>query len=101
MAIDPDGVVLDERIIEMIVELGAAREAKKEIEAQEQALRTQILGALAQEATDIGLTASGRQVCHVERQSRTSVNRKKLEALHPEIFEQVAEESEVLMLRLD
>jgi hypothetical protein len=98
---DGDAVVLDQDQLQLIQELATAREAKKYAEGQESVSRAGIINILAEGASDVGITGSGAQVCHIQRQTRTNINRAKLEAKYPEVFADVIEEVEVVVLKLD
>lgn len=64
-------------------------------------LRQDLLAALDDARTDSALTASGAAAFHVQVQVRRSVNASKLEALYPDIYEEVFEENDSQVLKID
>jgi hypothetical protein len=64
-------------------------------------LRQDLLEALDEASTDQALTASGAAAFHVQVQVRRKVNASKLEALYPDIYEEVFEEDDSQVLKID
>ena len=93
-----DDYVFEGRELELVEELAEVRDVMKGLKTQESGLRTQILDLLS--GAERGLTASGSQIASVQVQHRRSVNAAKLEALFPEVYEQVVEEKTVTVLKI-
>jgi hypothetical protein len=92
-------VVLSDSIIDSARELRRIRDQLGKLKRSETQLRDSIMSAL--DGAPRGLTASGMPVAHVETQHRRGVSRDKLEAMYPEVFEAVMEETEVKVLKID
>lgn len=90
---------LTDDLAEFLEELEDARAAKKRAAERESAAREVIVAALKEAGANRGLTASGSGV-QLQIQHRKTVSGKKLEAMFPEIYEQVVSESEVEVLKL-
>lgn len=90
--------ILSEDIIESVRRLQEIRAERARLEREGDQLRDLILNVLGED--DKGLTASGAPAVHVQVQNRRGVNRDRLEAMWPEIFEQVVEETEVRVLKI-
>lgn len=95
--VDDDGVVLADNELALVRELRETRQWKRKLEARENELRKTLLEKVGDR--DRGLTAAGATVLQVQRQHRTGVDRKRLEALYPEVYEDVCTESEVVVLK--
>lgn len=93
-----EDVILTDEELNMVEELRGLREERKDLEARESEIRKELLQVLA--GAPQGLTGSGAVAVKVTTQVRRNVDRAKLEALHPEIFETVVSESSVLIVTL-
>ena len=93
--------VLPETVVEAVARLKELRAAAAQIEREEKQARALIMAAIEDDEDLRGLTASGSPVVHVQVQYRRGVNKEKLEALFPTVWEQVVEETEVHVLRID
>lgn len=91
-------VILTEDETAMVAELRRVRSAKKDLEAREKELRAAILQRVGE--ADRALTASGEPAVRLRRRIRRTVNSAQLEALYPEIYDEVMTESEVVTLEL-
>lgn len=91
--------VLPDEIIAAAMELKEVRAQEAVLKRRDEDLRDQIIKAL--EGTTTGLTASGAKAVHTITQHRRGVNTAKLEALFPEVFNQVMEEKESVVLKID
>jgi RNA-binding protein YlmH len=91
--------VLPDDVIAAAKELESLRHQTSVLRRREETLRTKILQAL--DGDEKGLTASGVAVVHVQVQTRRKVSSAKLEALYPEIYDQVMSESTVKVLKID
>lgn len=89
---------LNEEQMEKIDALREARVARKAWEERESELRADILQMLGGE--EQALTGSGSVAVKVTTQVRRNVDRAKLEALYPEVFETVVSESTVTVVKL-
>lgn len=96
---DQDTIYLDDDMAEVFEELADARAAKKAAADRESEARKVLVAAIKEAGAHQALTASGRGVV-LNVQVRKTVSGKKLEAMFPEIYEQVATESEVEVLNL-
>lgn len=91
-------VVLTDEELEAVAELRHLRVERKDIEERERVLRNEILQRLGVAAR--ALTADGRPAAIKRTQVRRNVDRKKLEAEYPDVFDDVMTESEVVILDL-
>ena len=69
--------------------LGHLRAAKRDIEAEEQSIRTAIIDHLEAAGESQVFTASGQVAATLRISVRSGINRSKLEALYPEVFANV------------
>ena len=88
-----DYVTLTPELAEMVEDLSDVREQMKSLRGTEKELRDTLLTTLEDAQATHGMTASGVQVVSLRTATRTAVDRNKLEALYPEIFEEVKKES--------
>lgn len=93
-----DPIVLTEDSLSLVEELRSIREAVKVLKAREDEIRTQLLNEVDQ--ADGGLNASGAPVIEVQRQSRISVNSKRLQALYEDVWKDCQTETIVKVLRI-
>lgn len=87
--------------LEMVAELQEARHLASVHAARAAALRDDLVKILSAAEAEQALTADGSPAMHLEVQHRRKVNSKKLEALYPDVYDECAEESEVILLRTD
>lgn len=92
---------LPEEMLELVARLLVTRRAKKDIEAEEKELRDMILQVMEENEVTTGLTASGNVAVELVSQVRRTVNRAKLEAVYPEVFESVVEEKPVVIVKVN
>lgn len=97
-AMTGDPVVLTDEELEAIAELRHLRVERKDIEDREKVLRNEILQRIG--TASRALTADGRPAAIKRTQIRRNVDRKKLEAEYPDVFDDVMSESEVTILDL-
>lgn len=71
------------------------------LEREEKQIRAVIMEAIEEDEDHVGLTGSGAPAVHIQIQHRRGVNRDRLEAMFPTVFEQVMEETEVRVLKID
>ena len=93
-----DSAVLSAANLTLVEELRSTRELIKKLKARESEIRDVLLVELAD--IDFGLTAAGVPVIEVERQPRTRVDSKRLQALYEDVWEDCQIESTVEVLRL-
>lgn len=91
--------VISETAIAAASRLKGLREDKAMLEKEMDRLRDVILQSLGDDT--VGLTASGSKAVHIQVQNRRTINRDKLNALYPEVFEDVAEDNEVRIVKID
>lgn len=91
----------DDELVEVASALKEVRREAADLKKRENALRDRVLRELQHRAVDRALTASGAPLVHLERQHRRGVNKDRLEAMFPEVFEACLEESEVVVLKVD
>lgn len=98
MADEP--VLSDEELkhVQLLAEARRNSAAWKKIEDDE---RKELLALAEANSSDIALTASGAPAFHLERSERTKVDTKKLEALYPETYADVATVTEVITVKTD
>lgn len=94
-----DTITLSDDLAEVFEELADARAAKSAAADREKKAREVLVAAIKDAGAHQALTASGRGV-RLTVQHRKSVSGKKLEAMFPEIYEQVVSESEVEVLNI-
>lgn len=92
-------MIVDESFEQLAIELKQARADMAKLKKTEDQIRSAMLRRLGDETR--ALTASGGPVAHVEIQSRTTVNRNKLQALYPDVYDACTGETEVHVLRID
>jgi len=91
-------IILADEHLAKVNELRRLREERKEIESLEASLRNDLLQIL--DGAPQALTASGTVAIKVTTQVRRNIDRAKLEALYPEVFEAVMTESAVQIVNL-
>jgi len=101
-------IQLTDELEEMVLELEDAREAKKMAADREKVARDALMAELQRheeqredwdDAPVRGMTASGSGV-YIQIQNRKKVNSKKLEALYPDVYGEVTEDTVVQVLKL-
>jgi hypothetical protein len=101
---DPAQIAWDEQqshtptLEDLVFDLREAREARHDAEFRERTARESILTLLNGESR--GLTASGDVAVTVVTYQRTNVNSKKLQALYPDVYDDVIDETTVQRLDL-
>jgi len=93
-------MILPPELAEAVDQLREVRANKRAIERTEKVLRDRLLQYLEGAGETEGLLASGAVGVSISRYQRTSINTGKLEALHPDIYEEVKKVSEVTVLNL-
>lgn len=91
--------VLSESAVEAARELQAVRLQSAQLKKREDDLKKIVYAELGLAVA--GLLASGMPAVHVEVQHRRDVNKAKLEAMYPDVFESVMEEKEIRVLKVD
>lgn len=91
--------VFTDEVIEATRQLAETRQAVAMLKKQEEALRAQIIQALGDD--DKGFTAAGVVVVHLAEQHRRNVSKPKLQALYPEIFDEVVVDQTVVIVKID
>lgn len=91
--------VLTDQQVALVREIVQVRQDKNKLAKREKQLREQLLDVLTASGDTVGITASGEQVLELEEQPRTQVNRDRLQALHPEVFDDVVEDTSATFLR--
>lgn len=89
--------VLTDSNLALVEELRSIREFTKSLKAREDEIRGILLAELKD--ADTGLTAAGVPVISVDRQTRTRVDSKRLQALYEEVWEDCQIETTVEALR--
>ena len=92
-------IVVSDELVAAASRLQELRTAAAQIEREERQVRGLIMEALGDDVE--GITASGARVVHVQIQNRRGVNRDKLEAMYPDVFAEVVEETAVRVLKID
>lgn len=93
--------VVSDVVIAAAARLKELRAEAAAIEREERQVRSLIMEAIEEDEDHVGLTGSGAPVVHLQIQHRRGVNRDRLEAMFPTVFEQVVEETEVRVLKID
>lgn len=95
---DSDGTtILSDATLALVEELQAVREESKKLEAREKEIRTVLLGELKD--VEFGLTASGVPIVEVQRQPRSRIDSKRLQALYEKVWEDCQVRSTVEVIR--
>lgn len=95
---DLDGLaVLSDSTLALVEELRSVRDASKKLKAREEEIRSALLGELKD--IEVGVTASGVPVIEVQRQTRTRVDSKRLQALYEEVWDDCQISMDVETLR--
>ena len=92
-----DAVVLSDSNLALVEELRSNRESSKRLKAREDEIRSILLQEL--KGSEYGVTAAGAPMIEVQRQARTRVDSKRLQALYENVWEDCQIESEVEVLR--
>jgi predicted phage-related endonuclease len=87
-------------IIELTDRLSALRKVKRDIEAEEESVRKQLLDHFDATGEHQVFTASGQVAATLRESVRTSINRAKLEAVYPEVYADVITASRVRQIWL-
>lgn len=90
--------VLTDEEVAIVNELKSIREQSKQLRAREEEIRTRLLERFQDEVADEAVTASGAPLAVLSSTTRSSVNRKKLEAMYPDVFQACVEESTVYQI---
>lgn len=90
---------LDDELAEVLEELADARALKKVAEDREKVARNLLLQVLTSAGATRGITASGAGVT-LAVTTRNTVSSKKLQAMYPEVYEDVVTSNAVTTLRL-
>lgn len=91
--------LIDDATFEKLQALQKLRAEMAVMKSAADDLRSEILQELG--SSDVGLLASGVQVCHVTYGSTKKVNRGRLEAMFPDVFEKVVDEGQSTTLNID
>lgn len=95
---EQDGtIVLSEDNLALVESLRSVREDIKALKAKEDQIRSALLIEL--KGVEYGVTASGAPIIEVQRQPRSRVDSKRLQALYEEVWEDCQIKSEVEVLR--
>lgn len=90
----------DDSFLELATRLAMIRGAKKDLATEEAEIREQILKIMEQADVEQVVTASGAPVISLTTQHRKTVNRSKLEALYPEVFDTVTEDTTAIVVKV-
>lgn len=82
-------------------ELAAGRKSEAQWRKYNEDRRKVILAWAESEATDVGLTASGAPGFHFNRIPGEKLDKDKLRAKFPDVFEECTEETETVRLEID
>ena len=92
--------ILPEYIVDIVRQLAEVRVRKRALSEQEDSLRSEIILQMEKRQATVGLTAAGSQSVSIVTQPRTKLNTKKLEAMYPDIYAELIETGETLMVKL-
>lgn len=92
---------LSDEQLQKVCELRNKREEISLLQKDVDVLRAELLDMLEDASTDSALTASGAAAMHVTAQIRRGVNSSKLEAMYPDVYEEVMEEKTSMVLKVD
>lgn len=90
--------VLSDASLALVEELRSVREFTHKLKARESEIRSILLEELKD--AEQGITASGVPMIEVQRQARTKVDSKRLQALYEEVWDDCLIETTVQVLRL-
>lgn len=93
-------VILPDSLVEIVRDLAEVRARKRALSDQEDRLRAEIILQMNLRDATVGLTASGSQIVSLVTQPRTKLNTKRLEAQYPDIYAELTETGETLMVKL-
>lgn len=94
-------VTISDSDLSLAEQLQEARKNRGDWEKIEKGLRDQLLATMTAQGADRALTASGAPAFHLSRSARNTVDSKKLEALYPQVYEDVVKVTEVVKLDID
>ena len=92
---------LDETSLMLAERLGQLRAEKRLIADEEKILRGELLANMQANDTEVGLNPYGEPLVVLTAQTRRTVNRSKLEALYPEVFDSVVEEKVSVIVKVN
>jgi predicted phage-related endonuclease len=91
-------VTLTDEQLDAIQELRHVRSEMSDLRKRESDLRKEILQALGD--AQRGLTGSGEPAVKLRKSTRVGVDAKQLEAMYPDVFDEVRKETEVVTIDL-
>lgn len=91
-------VVLDSSDGKLVAELKHLRAEKRVIEKQEKRLREKLMQML--DGADVAMSATGEKLMELKHQDRVGIDKSRLEALYPDVFEEVTKVTRVTVLDL-
>lgn len=94
----PPPVTLTDEQLDAVQELRHIRSEMSDLRKRETAVRNEILQAVGDAPR--ALTASGEPAVKIRKQLRTGVDAKQLEALFPDVYDEVRTEKEVVFIDL-
>jgi antitoxin (DNA-binding transcriptional repressor) of toxin-antitoxin stability system len=94
-----DCIYLDDAGEMLLDELAYLRETRKQLEEREAQVRQEVLDLLAGRPT--ALTADGRPAARAVPTVRRNVDRQRLEAVYPDVFQDVITVSQSITLKID
>ena len=87
--------VLNDDEADLVRRLAEARQHRGEWEKVEKALRTEVMQIVQGQGAQAAITASGAPLVRISTSTRRTVDSKKLEALYPEVYDDVMKETTV------
>lgn len=98
----PKVPVLGPGMVELARELKELRAQASANKKRQDEIRAQLLEVFeGDDVADTAVDEDGRPVAHVERGPREGINKDRLEAMFPGVYEEVKEETESAVLKID
>ena len=94
-------VQIEDEQVKLVLELSAIRAQTNALKKRGDEIRDELLEVLESCEASRAITASGEPAIHVTLVPTTRINRKKLEAKYPDVFEDVMEVSTSRKLEID
>lgn len=98
---EPEPLELHADVVQAVNELRYIRSEKSALLKREAELRATIFDALSEAGATAGVTRAGRRIVYLQNQTRRVVDRKRLEAMHPEIYQECTIETPVQIMRVE
>ncbi len=96
-------VTLNDEQVDLLKQLAATRREKNALAKKEEALRAALIDVLNSNSTSEAITASGKPAMKISTSPSSGINKTKLEAMYPDVYQQVLTTGSIdkLIIELD